>query len=75
LTIFNSSDDDYDEENEMSLEEKEDFLKEKFFTKEKILELKNEFLINFISEENPFDISCIDVDGDYDVTDAQLFKY
>jgi hypothetical protein len=71
----NPWDDDYDEENEMSLYEKEDFLKEKFFTKEKIQELKNEFLIKFISEENPFDISCIDVDGGYNVTEAQLFKY
>lgn len=71
----NPWDDNYDEENEMSLYEKEDFLKEKFFTKEKIQELKNEFLIKFISEKNPFDISCIDVDGGYNVTENQLFNY
>lgn len=58
-------DKDYDESKDtLSLEEKEDLVQEKYFTKEKIM-----------TEENPFEISCVDVDGGYYVTEDQLFKF
>jgi hypothetical protein len=46
---------------------------EKYFTKEKIDELKQMF-IQIIQEcENPLDIVCVDWDGGYEVTEDMLF--
>ena len=72
--MFNSSDKDYDERTALSLEEKEVLVQEKYFTKEKIDELKQQLVEKIMSEENPFDISCVDVDGGYLVTEKELFK-
>lgn len=66
---------DYDPSKEISLEEKEDLVQEKYFTQEKIDELKKKLVDRIMSEKNPFDISCVDVDGGYNVTEEQLFKY
>ena len=70
----NPWDKDYDERTALSLEEKEDLVQEKYFTKEKIDELKQQLVDKIMSEENPFDISCVDVDGGYLVTEKELFK-
>ena len=66
---------DYDQSKEISLEEEEDLVQEKYFTQEKIDELKKKLVDRIMSEKNPFDISCVDVDGGYNVTEEQLFKY
>ena len=58
----------------LSLEDKENLVQEKYFTKEKIAELKQKLVEKIMSEENPFDISCVDVDGGYRVTEKELFK-
>ena len=67
-------DKDYDKSKEMTLEEKEDLVQEKYFSKERIAELKRRFIEKINSEENPFDICCVDYDGDYNVTEDELFK-
>lgn len=51
-----------------------DLVQSKYFTKEKILELKQELIKKIIECENPFEIECTDYDGDYNVTEEQLFK-
>lgn len=58
----------------LSLENKENLVQEKYFTKEKIAEMKRKLVEKIMSEETPFDISCVDVDGGYLVTEEQLFK-
>lgn len=68
-------DEDYDESKDMTLEEEEDLVQEKYFTKERITELKQKLIEKINAEENPFDIYCVDVDGGYRVTEEQLFKF
>lgn len=52
----------------------EEEVKNQFFTKEKIQTLK-EYLIKKIQQsKNPFSIYCNDVDGDYNITEEQLFN-
>ena len=48
-------------------------VEEKYFTKEKIDELKQIFIRRIQECENPFDIVCVDWDGGYDVTEDMLF--
>lgn len=67
---------DYDESKDtLSLEEKEDLVQEKYFTQERIDELKKKLVDKIMADENPFHISCVDVDGGYLVTEEQLFKF
>lgn len=62
-----------DEQMDRQMHEHEDLVQSKYFTKEKIEELK-EILIKKIREsENPFKIDCVDIDGGYNVTQEQLF--
>lgn len=69
-------DKDYDvSKDTLSLEEKEDLVQEKYFTKERIDELKKKLVDRIMAEENPFYISCVEVDGGYNVTEEELFKY
>lgn len=68
-------DKDYDKSKELTLEEEENLVQEKYFTKERIDELKRQFVEEFMADENPFDISCTDTDGGYKVTEEQLFKF
>ena len=44
-----------------------------YFTKERIEELKENFINRFMAIENPFTISCFDVDGDWNYTKDDLF--
>lgn len=62
----------YDESKDMTLNERKDFVMEKYFTKKRIEELKWKLIEKIMSEENPFDIYCVDVDGGYNVTADQL---
>lgn len=68
-------DKDYDESKYMTLEEEEDLVQEKYFTKERIAELKQKLIEKIMAEEDPFYIYCVDVDGGYRVTEEQLFKF
>jgi len=52
----------------------EDLVQEKYFTKERIQELKDYFCKLIQEDENPFYISCVDKDGGYRVTEKDLFK-
>ena len=38
-------------------------------------EMKKKLVDKIMAEENPFHISCVDVDGGYLVTEDQLFKF
>ena len=49
------------------------FIEKKYFTKDKIEELKEIFIKKIRESENPFDISCVDMDGGYNITEDQLF--
>ena len=51
----------------------EDYVRNKFFTKEVIEKLKEELITHIKQNDNPFNIECIDTDGDYAVTEEQLF--
>ena len=46
---------------------------EKYFTTEKIDELKQMFIQRIQECENPLDIVCVDWDGGYEVTEDMLF--
>ena len=52
----------------------EQFVKEKYFTKEKINELKKEFIKMIEESENPFNIYCYDEDRDYNITENEIFN-
>lgn len=55
-------------------DKQEDLVQEKFFTQEKIDELKNDLIQRIRKCKNPFYISCTDRDGGYNVTEDQLFN-
>ena len=52
----------------------EDLVQEKYFTQERIDELKAKFIKRIQESKNPFDIYCVDRDGGYNVTKDQLFN-
>lgn len=54
--------------------EQEDLVQNKYFTQEKIDELKQKFIKRIQECKNPFSISCIDRDSDYNVTEDMLFN-
>lgn len=56
------------------LAECEELVKNQYFTKEKIEELKQELIEKIQKCNNPFKIECVDFDGDYNVTEEMLFK-
>lgn len=53
---------------------REELVKEKYFTKEKIDELKKEFIKMIEETENPFFIYCYDEDEGYNITENELFN-
>lgn len=55
------------------LEEKEEFVKKRYFTQERINELKQQLIKKIQECENPFNISCIDRD-EYRVREELIFK-
>lgn len=62
-----------DEEFWEEIKRQERFVQSKYFTKEKIEELKEELVKRIRESENPFCISCVDTDSGYNVTEEQLF--
>ena len=59
---------------EKECKRQEDFVQNRYFTKEKIEELKQEFIKRIQECENPFNICCVDKDGGYNVTEEELFN-
>jgi len=68
-------DENYDEGKDLSLEQKENLIQEKYFTKERIDEFKQKLIDKINSVDNPFEIHCNDVDSDYNITEDQLFEF
>ena len=63
-----------DEQVQKFYDDQEDLVQEKYFTKERIQELKDYFCKLIQEDENPFYISCVDKDGGYNVTEDMLFN-
>lgn len=55
------------------MERRTNLVQSKYFTKERIEKLKEEFIKKIRESENPFNISCVDTDSGYRVTEEQLF--
>ena len=55
------------------LDKHEKFVRDKYFTQEKIDELKLKLVQEIQECKNPFNIYCIDFDGGYNVTEDELF--
>lgn len=52
----------------------EDLVQEKYFTQQKIDELKLKLIQKIQECKNPFYICCVDRDGGYNITEEQLFN-
>jgi len=52
----------------------EEFVKERYFTPERIQEYKDYFCKLIQESENPFSINCVDTDSGYNVTEDKLFN-
>ena len=52
----------------------EDLVQEKYFTQQKIDELKLKLIQKIQECKDPFNICCVDRDGGYNVTEDQLFN-
>lgn len=63
-----------EEQMDRQMQEHEDLIQSKYFTKERIKQLKEEFIKKIRESENPFTIDCVDIDGGYNVTEEQLFN-
>ena len=59
---------------EKYFDEQEEIVKEKYFTKKRIEELKKIFIKQIQESENPFNICCVDMDGGYNITEDELFN-
>lgn len=59
---------------DLPLNECEDLVMEKYFTQDKIDVLKDKLIKMIKKSKNPFNIHCVDVDGDYNVTEDELFN-
>ena len=55
------------------LDTAEEIVTKKYFTQERINELKQELIQKIQECENPFDICCVDMDEGYNVTEDMLF--
>ena len=55
-------------------DDQEDLVQEKYFTQQKIDELKLKLIQKIQECKNPFYIACVDSDGGYNVTEDQLFN-
>ena len=64
------SEDDFEKE----CQRQEDLVQEKYFTQQKIDELKLKLIQRIQECKNPFYIACVDRDGGYNITEDQLFS-
>ena len=63
-----------DEQLQKFYDDQEDLVQEKYFTQQKIDELKLKLIQKIQECKNPFNICCVDRDGGYNVTEDQLFN-
>lgn len=63
-----------DEQVQKFYDDQEDLVQEKYFTQQKINELKLKLIQKIQECKNPFNICCADRDGGYNVTEDQLFN-
>jgi len=68
--------DEYETENKTRkfYNDQEDLVQEKYFTQQKIDELKIKFIQKIQECKNPFNICCVDRDGGYNITEKDLFS-
>jgi hypothetical protein len=59
---------------EKEIEDWKDDIRDLYFSKEKIEELKNELCKKIMESENPFEIYCADWDGGYLVEESDLLE-
>lgn len=64
------NEDDFEKE----CQRQENLVQEKYFTQQKIDELKLKLIQRIQECKNPFYIACVDRDGGYNVTEDQLFN-
>lgn len=64
------NEDDFEKE----CQRQENLVQEKYFTQQKIDELKLKLIQRIQECKNPFYIVCVDRDGGYNVTEDQLFN-
>ena len=55
-------------------DKQDELVKDKYFTQKRIDEYKLKLIQKIQEYKNPFDISCTDRDGGYNVTEDQLFS-
>ena len=55
-------------------DDQEDLVQKKYFTQQKINDLKLKLIQKIQECKNPFNICCVDRDGGYNVTEDQLFN-
>lgn len=73
VTVFTKP---FDNDNGLSLTgwgENEKLVQKKYFTPERINELKLKLIQKIQECKTPFDIYCTDIDGGYNVTEDELF--
>ena len=58
---------------DQELDAAEKLVQKKYFTQERIDELKQQLIQRIQECENPFNICCVDMDGGYNVTEDMLF--
>ena len=62
-----------DEQVQQFYDSQENLVQERYFTQQKIDELKLKLIQKIQECKNPFNICCVDRDGGYNVTEEQLF--
>ncbi len=75
ITVFTKpfNNDNDTESSLIGCDENEKLVQKKYFTPERINELKLKLIQKIQECQNPFDIYCVDVDGGYNVTEDELF--
>lgn len=76
VTVFTKPFDNDNDDYMLSIighDENEKLVKKKYFTPERINELKLKLIQKIQECQNPFDIYCTDIDGGYKVTEDELF--
>lgn len=71
---FEKNKNNIDESIDSQMKAQEDLVQEKYFTQQKIDELKLKLIQKIQESKNPFNICCVDRDGGYNVTEDQLFN-
>ena len=81
ITIYTKSFPDFpigeyksEEQTQKFYDAQEDLVQEKYFTQQKINELKLKLIQKIQECKNPFNICCVDRDGGYNVTEKDLFN-